>query len=354
MFSLKALFRKTYLYSGTTGMDEMGFGKGVVNWVVAVFAMTSTFIILNALVAEAGALDGISLTEYLADEFRIRFLKVGDNSGYGCNGGRDLLIPGCEGVFRGAHVRIPPYRVSINSFGLRDREYSLDKPEGTFRIFALGDSTTFGEGVDHEEIYTELLEKEMNQGFEARFEVFNLGVGGMSTDDEYHRLLVYWNYSPDLVILQSHPNDIIECGSMRQEVDSLIEESLGITLPEDDVLMEFSVRTRTAQLREEYARLLGEDRRCSCVLENLGKMISLAETKGIQIIVFGIDDAEGASCFSADNKSYALVLSGPYGRRFRLSRSDAHLNAAGHRELAKELLPAVVDAISTMRPEVLE
>ena len=42
-------------------------------------------------------------------------------------------------------------KLKINSRGLRDREYSLQKPPGTKRILVLGDSYVWGYGVSNEE-----------------------------------------------------------------------------------------------------------------------------------------------------------------------------------------------------------
>src|SRR2546430_1564409 len=50
-------------------------------------------------------------------------------------------------------------KVKINSLGMRDREYSVEKPKGTYRILVLGDSYTFGSGVQADETYAKLLEK---------------------------------------------------------------------------------------------------------------------------------------------------------------------------------------------------
>src|ERR1700678_3726131 len=52
--------------------------------------------------------------------------------------------------------------VSINSHGLRDREYSLQKPADVYRIVMLGDSTTLGWGVPEEQTVAKVLERELN------------------------------------------------------------------------------------------------------------------------------------------------------------------------------------------------
>lgn len=45
--------------------------------------------------------------------------------------------------------------VRINSFGARDEEPVVPKPEGTYRVLVLGDSLTWGAGIAEEERYTE-------------------------------------------------------------------------------------------------------------------------------------------------------------------------------------------------------
>ena len=110
-------------------------------------------------------------------------------------------VPGRSAFLMGAPV-------SINSHGLRDREYSEAKPPGVYRIVMLGDSTTFGWGVTEEQTVAKILERAMNKTGNRRFEVLNAGVGNYGTVQEYNHYLTYDRaFHPDLVILEYFIND---------------------------------------------------------------------------------------------------------------------------------------------------
>lgn len=106
----------------------------------------------------------------------------------------------------------PDYRISIctNSMGIRtDREFTYDKPEGVFRIVVLGDSFTFGYGVEVEQTYGVVLERIIKeQG--TSVEMINLGVSGAGTAEE---LIMLKNcglrFDPDLVVVGYCCNDIV-------------------------------------------------------------------------------------------------------------------------------------------------
>ncbi len=103
-------------------------------------------------------------------------------------------IPGWESMTMGKLL-------TINSKGLRDREYEWEKPSGTKRILVLGDSFAWGYGVADSEIFTEVLERELAGG-EPSWQVLNSGVSGWGTDQEYLFLNSEgFRYSPDIVIL---------------------------------------------------------------------------------------------------------------------------------------------------------
>lgn len=93
--------------------------------------------------------------------------------------------------------------ININSDGLRDKEYNVEKPPNTIRIAAFGDSVGFGWGVNLEEIYTEVLERNLNENFKNKnYEVINFGVPGYYTTQELRMLeLKALKYKPDIIIL---------------------------------------------------------------------------------------------------------------------------------------------------------
>ena len=91
--------------------------------------------------------------------------------------------------------------LSINSKGLRDRDYEYAKPDGWRRILVLGDSFVWGYGVADEEIFTEYLERRYEtEG--SKCEVINTGVSGWGTDQELLYLTRHGHkFAPDLVVL---------------------------------------------------------------------------------------------------------------------------------------------------------
>jgi lysophospholipase L1-like esterase len=103
--------------------------------------------------------------------------------------------PNIEGV----HVQKEwKTQIRINSKGLRDQDYDYKKPEGINRIVVLGDSFTWGYGVEEYERFTEVLEDTLLENCQ----VINTGVCGYGNDQQ---LLFLKNegvkYNPDLVVV---------------------------------------------------------------------------------------------------------------------------------------------------------
>jgi hypothetical protein len=111
-------------------------------------------------------------------------------------------------------VRNMGVTVKTNRWQMRDDDYSLEKPPGTFRIAILGASNTMGIGVEHEHIFEHLLEQRLNKelagrGAYQKYEVLNFAVLGYFLDK---RLYVLENFvapfKPDLVIVTTNMHDV--------------------------------------------------------------------------------------------------------------------------------------------------
>jgi lysophospholipase L1-like esterase len=115
------------------------------------------------------------------------------------------LAPNHESIFP------PGVPVKTNSYGMRDRERTLQKPPGTVRIAAIGDSFAFGFGVSAEETFASVLEGMLNESSRdagGRYEVLNFGVSGYCSRDEalvVKYKAVAWN--PDVVVVAYVLND---------------------------------------------------------------------------------------------------------------------------------------------------
>jgi lysophospholipase L1-like esterase len=102
--------------------------------------------------------------------------------------------------------------VTQNSRGERGREISVSKNSGTIRIEFLGDSQTWGVGMDDKETIPDFVERILAGRNDHKYEAVNLGAPGYGTDQEYLKLLVDGlRYSPDYIVLVYFPdNDIKE------------------------------------------------------------------------------------------------------------------------------------------------
>jgi lysophospholipase L1-like esterase len=102
--------------------------------------------------------------------------------------------------------------IEINNLGFRGPETSVQKPPGTFRIVALGDSTTFGHREAMLSAYPAQLEVALNGpagSCERRYEVINAGVEGYSARHVLARLeKEVLPIAPDMVIIYVGWNDL--------------------------------------------------------------------------------------------------------------------------------------------------
>lgn len=100
------------------------------------------------------------------------------------------------------------YEVSINSQGLRDEERPWNKPDKTLRIFAAGDSFTFGYGLPLEDTYVKQLQRLLSNQ-EIDVDVINGGVVGYNLYQSIHLIKeIGLKYIPDIVLYFFYLDDV--------------------------------------------------------------------------------------------------------------------------------------------------
>lgn len=331
-------------------MLRSAWGRIMFNKRVTLLLLLAGSIIVSFLLAEAVARSAVSHG------------SSGSTEGWGQVWVSDLgqlpsarLRPNNSIIFYGLDVPLEPIEIRINSYGFRDYEYPVSKSRGVKRIIGLGDSQTFGHGVELEQTYLKALERGLAKETEeyedsVRWEVLNLGVPGYNTRDE----VAFFEekglrFSPDVVTIYTLNDDVID--------HDLVRKSHSVLAAAIDGMRPIEARTNSriahlvsASLMELMYRDVDE-RAVSdwdAVTEPLERLITLGKRTGFIVVVL-VHNHSGVyedMLQLADRGDVALAdLSAGLGERgygssemFCLHPKDCHHNATGHAVIASILL----------------
>jgi hypothetical protein len=177
--------------------------------------------------------------------------------------------PGTSGVYRLEGEAF----VTINRHGMRDQEYPVEKPPGTYRIAVLGDSYAEALQVEAEAAFWSVMERDLADCAALgprSVEVLNFGASGFGTAQE----LLTWRlrasaFEPDAVLLAFVHNDLRN-NSEALEKDArrpylvLIDGELVL---DDSYLETPTFRTHDTALRRLRGRLIQHSRVVQLVFE---------------------------------------------------------------------------------------
>jgi lysophospholipase L1-like esterase len=107
---------------------------------------------------------------------------------------------GARWIYRDALQPHPP--VARNRLRYRDRNFGQKKPN-RYRIIVIGDSFTFGDGIEEGDRFSNLMQAQLGAGFE----VLNFGRAGFNMPQHLRTLDQALQYKPDYVLLQLYEND---------------------------------------------------------------------------------------------------------------------------------------------------
>ena len=130
---------------------------------------------------------------------------------------------------------------TINAAGWRDRERSLEKPEGTYRVAFLGDSFVVAYQVEADSTFLALTEDTLTARLGHAVEMLNFGRSGTTQTEE---LLILQSdvmrFAPDLVAVLFNPmNDI---GDVSRETTGSLRPFYELT-PDGELRLDTSFNT---------------------------------------------------------------------------------------------------------------
>jgi len=132
----------------------------------------------------------------------------------------------------------------VNSLGFREREIPPKTP-GRYRIAIVGDSFTWGNGLEENERTSNLLE----QFLCANYEVLNFGKPGNNMPEHLDVLAQALTTGPDFVLLQIYINDFETPEMVRPRAYPLLPESLDRQLQESSLFYDL-MRDQWGHLQE--------------------------------------------------------------------------------------------------------
>jgi len=236
---------------------------------------------------------------------------------------------------------------TVNSRGLRDREYSLEKPAGTWRIAMVGPSDVMGYGVADDESFEAVLERRLaRDGLSRRYEVLNFGVEGFSLLQSVlmaeQRALAY---APDVIMITVHD---LDARLLDRHLRLAVEQGITIPWPEVAEIVARAGLQPGQSSDDMQRRLLGREQALSRIA--LGRLGRLARERGILVVAVGTrlpleqpgEDVAGFMRVAEEEGLVVLDLLHVYDgldeSALTVTRLDHHPTAEGHRILAERLL----------------
>jgi len=256
------------------------------------------------------------------------------------------MVPNREGRFVGTVVR-------TNRWGMRDRDYSLHRPPGTFRIALVGPSTAMGSGVEQDESFEARLEERLNAEARQRgsgsIEILNFGVAGYSALHMLYQLdRKVFAFEPNMALFIGHAID------MERASRYWIEMMRKGIAPADPFLDALASRTGMhAGVGPNEARRRMKRHAAELLQWVYGTFVERCRERGVEpVFVYMETITDLNEAWRAADRAEVLAiaqeagfpildLTGAYGnhapRALWIAENDGHPNALGNRLLAERL-----------------
>jgi hypothetical protein len=256
----------------------------------------------------------------------------------------DSVVPLASITFQGA-----PFHT--NRWGMRDRDFELAKPAGTYRIAVMGASDVTGWGVPDGHQFSTIVAQGLDSIARERgrhVEVLNFSITAISLAQQVYGIeKLARRFSPDLILLTAYPDNDIWL--LQRQATRLATKGIAIPDPELDRLMKRAMGSdlhgdpRNLRPEEEaidrrlfeWARQLGDSggaKVALLVLRSPGKL-----SPGNYVTTVRAADTAGLPWIDCTD-----VWRGLDPLQYRVSADDAHPNSAGHEIIGACVLKQLV------------
>ena len=256
---------------------------------------------------------------------------------------KHFMEPAPNATFKKPIVSILPETVvtyTHNSDSLNERfEYTIIKPKNTFRIVNLGDSWSYGWGVNTKDNYSEVLEDLLNNKFQCKnfkkFEVLNLAVDGYDIEFSAERFRRRGQkYNPDLVIwLIKHddffPQELIHPLVNAKPIDKSYFENGKVVNPTHSVV---------EKAFEEMLNRLGKEKMIQYEISALNRFNDYYKDK-LLLFLYNIlpDERRALEEFIESREHTYIYMKTRNLQSNEIIQGDGHPNKMGHQIFANDL-----------------
>lgn len=247
---------------------------------------------------------------------------------------------------------------TTNSMGLRDKEYPMEKPEGTYRMIILGGSYELGSGVADGEPYESVVEEFLNEALADskydKIEILNFSGPG-NAYPQYLSIIDnsgVLDYKPDAIVVATHGGEyrrIVNNGKISRfitsnkdlEFDFLKDIVKRAELTWEDAESDIYIKLKDykEELFNGFYTYIADFCKTNDITHSMIFLTSTSQTY--------IDDKEILMKYAVENGFIILDLIDPYQGtpmiELRVDVNDGHPNALGHKLIAETLFKAFME-----------
>lgn len=251
-----------------------------------------------------------------------------------------ILTPDFHTTFKGKSF-------TTNSFGMRDKEYSLIKTNGVYRTCLLGGSYEMGSGVADGETYEQIVEDSLNK-IKIPSELFNMGVGGYHVFQIAKIIPSIIQYHPEAAIYVCHSsekqrmiNNLLGLVSAGKDLEfSYLKSIVGKSGIVPGKMCNVEMYDRLTVYADSLLKFAYHEIASVCLKNNIRPVWvyfpaigDLREDSEMETAL-RIAKSEGFEIIKLD-----IIFAGRDVHSITVSDEDTHPNAKGHQIIANALFP---------------